>query len=70
MEYDSYWQFSYVGSDGDSSDDDLSTGAIVGIAVGGAAAVVLIGAGLYWYLARAKSPMDYQRGGIQQTNAV
>ena len=67
MEYDSYWQYSYVSSGGGS--DDLSTGAIVGIAVGGTAGAALIGAGLYWYLARAKAPMSSQ-GGIQQTNVV
>lgn len=40
----------------------LSVGAIVGIAVGGAAGVALIGAGAYFALARSKKPMAAAAG--------
>lgn len=38
--------------DDSSSDNDLSEGAIVGIAIGGAAGLALIGAGVYYFCVR------------------
>ena len=76
LRYDSFSRYSYISNaagnsdDGSSSANSLSTGAIVGIAVGGAVAAVLVSAALYWYFTTTKTnSMDthqHQQLGIEQ----